>query len=132
MRTCGTYSGYQGGCRCPECVTAMREYKYRRRHQGRPPVTPERRLASQTWRDNAACHGMDPAVFFPIAETRSQQDAAWAKERAVQVCRACPVTSQCLHYALDMDETYGVWGATTPDDRDALRRLRRRRGEVAS
>ena len=90
------------------------------------------RLASQTWREQAACRGMCPDVFFPVAESRSQQEAAWAKERAVQVCQACQVTDACLAYSLDNDETYGVWGGSTPDDRDALRRLRRRRGEVAS
>lgn len=92
--------------------------------------SPADRLACQTWRENAACKGMCPDVFFPVS--RSQQEAAWAKERAVQVCQACQVTDACLAYSLDNDETYGVWGGSTPDDRDALRRLRRRRGEVAS
>ena len=132
----GTRSEYiAAGCRCPDCTEANAAYKYELRH-GRPrrtpPTPPERRLASQTWRDDAACKGMDPAVFYPVAETRSAQESLWAKERAVQVCQACQVTDACLAYALDHDEEHGVWGGSTPDDRDALRRLRRRRGEVAS
>ncbi|KAA8817839.1 WhiB family transcriptional regulator [Bifidobacterium callitrichos] len=30
----------------------------------------------------------------------------WAKSR----CRDCPVIDQCLRYALDHNEIYGVWG----------------------
>ena len=49
-----------------------------------------------------------------------------------QKCRCGPSHADRLACPLDNDETYGVWGGSTPDDRDALRRLRRRRGEVAS
>ena len=94
--------------------------------------SPADRLACQTWREQAACAGMCPDVFFPVAESRSTQEMVWGHERALTICHACQVTDACLAYALDHDEDHGVWGATTPDDRDALRRLRRRRGEVAS
>lgn len=43
------------------------------------------------------------------------------------VYRRCPVTDPCLAYALDMGDEYGIWGATTPEDRQALDRIRQRR-----
>lgn len=40
---------------------------------------------------------------------------------AVQHCRTCPLTAQCLDFALAHDHRYGIWGANTPADRKRLR-----------
>jgi len=47
-----------------------------------------------------------------------------AQNRAKAVCTACPVRLQCLVYALDQREWFGVWGGMTERERRAL--LRRR------
>ena len=44
-------------------------------------------------------------------------------EEAKRICRACPAQTQCLAWALDHGVTDGVWGATTADERRAIRRL---------
>lgn len=134
----GTRSGYvDHDCRCLDCADADRRYHKARyeRNRPRPNTDPSARLASQTWRDHAACAGMDPTVFYGpeiVGRGNSPAGRRWAEDIALRVCQSCDVTSECLAQALDHDEEHGVWGATTPQDRDALRRLRRRRGEVAS
>jgi WhiB family redox-sensing transcriptional regulator len=36
---------------------------------------------------------------------------------AVRVCLRCPIRLECLSYALDTDEPFGVWGGATPAER---------------
>lgn len=53
-------------------------------------------------------------------ETTCQPERWWEpkdEEGARELCRRCPVQPECLDYALAADERYGVWGATTPEER---------------
>lgn len=120
MRQCGTKSGYNGGCRCDDCRRAARDDQRRRRGIYIPP------LNAQGWRRDAACRRMGPDLFYPVSDSHSQLEARWAQDRAVAVCRTCPVTDPCLADALARGDEHGIWGATTPDDRQNLRRLRKR------
>lgn len=80
-----------------------------------------------TWRHRAACAGTPTHIFYPrIPKGRGTHHATLAHHTALTICHACPVTDPCLAYALDHREEYGIWGATTPDDRQALQRLRKR------
>ncbi|MEV5282688.1 WhiB family transcriptional regulator [Streptomyces sp. NPDC006692] len=67
------------------------------------------------WRGEAACRVTDPETLF---------ETGAAQNRANAVCTACPVRLQCLAYALDQREWFGVWGGMTERERRAL--LRRR------
>jgi WhiB family redox-sensing transcriptional regulator len=69
-----------------------------------------------SWRDHAACAGMDPREFFPRKSD--------AQKEIIKVCLGCPVRMDCLQYALDTRSDHGVWGGTTQDERRQL--LRRR------
>ncbi|MGV9348636.1 WhiB family transcriptional regulator [Streptomyces spiralis] len=73
------------------------------------------------WRDHAACRGQDPDLFFPIGTTGP---ALAQIEQAKAVCRRCPVQDRCLEWALNTDQTIGVWGATTESERRGLKRRR--------
>lgn len=73
------------------------------------------------WRDHAACRGQDPDLFFPIGTTGP---APAQLEQARAVCRRCPVQERCLEWALETDQTIGVWGGTTESERRALKRRR--------
>ena len=42
------------------------------------------------------------------------------------VCNRCPVTSQCLAWALETGQDAGVWGGMSEDERRALKRRRNR------
>lgn len=40
--------------------------------------------------------------------------------RARKVCKRCPVTSDCLEYALAEQITYGMWGGLSPRQRRGM------------
>ncbi|MFJ3222477.1 WhiB family transcriptional regulator [Streptomyces sp. NPDC086783] len=71
------------------------------------------------WRESAACRTADPDLFFPIGNTGP---ALLQIQEAKAVCRGCPVQDACLEWALDSEQTQGVWGGTSEDERRALRR----------
>jgi WhiB family transcriptional regulator, redox-sensing transcriptional regulator len=74
------------------------------------------------WRAAGACVHDDPDLFFPISSTgRALRQIAKAKA----TCAGCPVRQACLEFALEHDLAYGIWGGTTPEDRQAWRRERR-------
>jgi WhiB family redox-sensing transcriptional regulator len=74
------------------------------------------------WAARGACQRTDPELFFPVTVTGP---AAGQVARAKAVCRGCPVRDQCLEFALDSGQVFGVWGGTTGEER---RLIRRRRG----
>ena len=76
------------------------------------------------WRSSAACLSADPDLFFPIS---SIGPAERQIARAKVICAGCPVRIQCLDFALTHDQTHGIWGGTTAEDRQRDRRRRRRR-----
>jgi WhiB family redox-sensing transcriptional regulator len=41
---------------------------------------------------------------------------------ALSVCAGCTVRQQCLDFAMQMAETSGIWGGTTPEERIRARR----------
>jgi WhiB family transcriptional regulator, redox-sensing transcriptional regulator len=71
-----------------------------------------------SWRQSAACRGVDPEIFYPA----SDEEAAVAKA----VCASCPVRQACLEFALASRERDGVWGGATEKDRRRLLRQRRK------
>jgi WhiB family redox-sensing transcriptional regulator len=75
---------------------------------------------NQSWRDRAACRGLDPTIFYPASD--DDADA----EPARQVCRVCNVREACLEFALAAREREGVWGGATERDRRRIIRQRRR------
>jgi WhiB family transcriptional regulator, redox-sensing transcriptional regulator len=81
-------------------------------------VQPERRsdMEQESWRAEALCAQTDPEAFFP--------EKGGSTRDAKAVCRRCPVTAECLEWALANDQRYGVWGGTSAPERAALRRSR--------
>jgi WhiB family redox-sensing transcriptional regulator len=71
-----------------------------------------------SWRDQAACRGLDPDIFYPV----SDDDADMAKA----VCATCPVREACLEYALANRERDGIWGGATERERRRMVRQRRK------
>ena len=59
---------------------------------------------SPTWFLQAACRGMDPAIFFPENDPGPGE--------ALAVCAVCPVRQPCLEDAYQNNDT-GVRGGTT-------------------
>jgi WhiB family redox-sensing transcriptional regulator len=71
-----------------------------------------------TWRQRAACRGLDADIFYPV----SDDDAYHAQA----VCNACPVRQPCLEHALTFREREGIWGGLTERERRRLIRQRRK------
>jgi len=71
------------------------------------------------WRDHARCLDEDPDLFFPIGSTGP---AVVQANRAKEICRRCPVVSDCLDWALSNYQDAGVWGGTTEEERRLMRR----------
>ena len=74
---------------------------------------------SASWRQSAACRSHDPGLFFPIGKTGR---AVIEIQRAKAVCAACPVQTECLTFALETHQAYGIWGGCDEDERRTLRR----------
>jgi WhiB family transcriptional regulator, redox-sensing transcriptional regulator len=82
------------------------------------------------WQDKAACRGLDIELFFgPDGERGSERE--YREWNASQVCAGCPVRSECLDYAVDRPEKYGMYGGMNEDERKAERRRRMRRPSAA-
>lgn len=45
---------------------------------------------------------------------------------AKQYCGRCPIREQCLEYALEAGENFGVWGGMTAQERKQIRRASRK------
>lgn len=75
------------------------------------------------WRFEAACLKQDPELFFPIGDAGPAVDQI---EKAKAVCRTCPVMAECLEWALETGQDFGVWGGLSEAERLAVRRRRSR------
>jgi WhiB family redox-sensing transcriptional regulator len=70
------------------------------------------------WWPHAACRTADPELFFPIS---AAGPAAAQIAGAKAVCARCGVRDECLNFALATRQVHGVWGGTTPEERQVLR-----------
>jgi WhiB family redox-sensing transcriptional regulator len=68
------------------------------------------------WQERANCLGVDPDLFFP------ERGASTREAKAV--CGSCEVRAECLEYALDHAEKFGIWGGLSERERRRLRRQR--------
>jgi WhiB family redox-sensing transcriptional regulator len=75
------------------------------------------------WRAVAACLHADPDLFFPIsAAGPSHAEVAQAKA----FCAHCKVRRQCFDFADANAPVYGIWGGTTLEERQKMRRRAQR------
>lgn len=70
------------------------------------------------WQSDALCAQTGPEAFFP--------EKGGSTRDAKKICKSCAVTVACLHYALDNDERFGIWGGLNEKERAALRRKMQR------
>ncbi|GAA1926287.1 hypothetical protein GCM10009775_18110 [Microbacterium aoyamense] len=70
-----------------------------------------------SWQTDALCSQTDPEAFFP--------EKGGSTRDAKRICTTCDVRDQCLEYALQNDERFGIWGGLSERER---RKLKRRAG----
>jgi WhiB family redox-sensing transcriptional regulator len=68
------------------------------------------------WQTDALCAQTDPEAFFP--------EKGGSTRDAKKICTTCEVKAQCLEYALQNDERFGIWGGLSERERRRLRRAR--------
>lgn len=80
------------------------------------------------------CATADPESFFPNAGEREPTPgvarlsaSSHEVKLAKKICSGCQYVEECLNFALDTNEVYGIWGGLTYRERAALKR---RRGRV--
>lgn len=72
------------------------------------------------WHKDAACRGVDPAIFYP------ERGRASLVAISRQFCSGCPVSAACASAGLALPQAldHGLWaGMTVTDRRDARRRV---------
>jgi hypothetical protein len=62
------------------------------------------------------CQTTDPEVWFADYEDVGNQYRV-----AKKLCGQCPVKNECLEYALESYEPYGIWGGLSPRERVRIR-----------
>mgnify|MGYP006281360343 CR=1 FL=1 len=68
-----------------------------------------------SWQERALCAQTDPEAFFP--------EKGGSTREAKRVCLSCEVRAECLEYAIEHDERFGIWGGLSERER---RRMKRR------
>ncbi|WP_309714155.1 WhiB family transcriptional regulator [Pseudolysinimonas sp.] len=69
-----------------------------------------------SWQTDALCAQTDPEAFFP--------EKGGSTRDAKRICTTCEVKAQCLDYALQNDERFGIWGGLSERERRKLRKSR--------
>ncbi len=76
------------------------------------------------WRASGLCQEVDTELFFP--------EKGGSAREAKRVCAACEVRPQCLEFALEHDERFGIWGGLSERERRRLKRAAPVAAEPAS
>jgi WhiB family redox-sensing transcriptional regulator len=66
------------------------------------------------WQERALCAQTDPEAFFP--------EKGGSTREAKKVCIGCDVRGECLEYALQNDERFGIWGGLSERERRKLKK----------
>ncbi|TCN46278.1 transcription factor WhiB [Rhodococcus sp. SMB37] len=82
----------------------------------------ERHLDSDIhWWAQADCRFFGPSPFFgPDSETPTER--LRRENHAKRICAGCSVADECLRYAVDIGEQFGIWGGTSERERRSLTR----------
>lgn len=68
------------------------------------------------WMADGLCAQVDPEIFFP--------EKGGSTREAKTICRVCPVRTDCLGWALERREPFGVLGGLSGRERRKLLRGR--------
>lgn len=90
---------------------------------------------SFSWMENPAraCRGAPREIFFPVTIKANgevddeAEEPPWPSAEATSFCDRCPVKAECLQWALDTGEPFGIWGGFSGYQRELVSKTRRRR-----
>lgn len=69
--------------------------------------------------EKARCKGYSTNIFYPETDNQRKFPPKIYKS-AKNICAKCPVALECLEYAIENAEVFGVWGGKTPLERRAI------------
>ena len=75
-------------------------------------------MTDEKWRQLAYCKDMDTDLFFPELAAKGAKKII---EQAKSYCGLCPVSSECLLYAIQANEEHGIWGGLLPKERNQIK-----------
>ena len=64
------------------------------------------------WMDDGICAQTDPDAFYP--------EKGGSTREAKRICLGCEVKDECLQYALEHRERFGIWGGLSERERRKL------------
>lgn len=73
-------------------------------------------IGELSWQDYANCRGADADLFFP--------ERGASTRKAKTICTACEVKDDCLNFAIQNGEKFGIWGGMSERERRRVRRAR--------
>lgn len=71
-------------------------------------------INTEPWAVDAVCAQVDGDAWFP--------EVGSSPRMAKAICLTCPAVEACLEYAVRTNQRWGIWGATSYEDRVAMRR----------
>jgi WhiB family redox-sensing transcriptional regulator len=75
-----------------------------------------------SWRVFGRCRGEAAVYFFPPSHFERKPEKDFREGRARALCAECTVRTQCLDYALTVQEPHGIWGGMNELQRRRLLR----------
>lgn len=77
------------------------------------------RVERPSWQKQRACNGEPTTTFYPAPGDTN------LLRRAKSICKDCPVRHECLQFALDNAERFGIWGGKSARERMLILRAQR-------
>ncbi len=71
----------------------------------------------RSWQLKGLCRGNHSYLFFPPSTTERKEDRDRREHKAKAICGVCGVKDECLEFALEIREPYGIWGGLTETER---------------
>lgn len=79
-----------------------------------PVLLPMSDVSPASWQERALCAQTDPEAFFP--------EKGGSTRDAKRVCLSCEVRAECLEYAMEQDERFGIWGGLSERERRRMKK----------
>ena len=80
----------------------------------------ESTATQKLWQIDAECRGPNSRIFYPPSRPERRDERDRRERRAKAICAACIVRTDCLDYAISINEQHGIWGGLTELERRVM------------
>lgn len=71
------------------------------------------------WQQQGLCREVTSDIFFYEEKVRGDEKRSHISQ-AKTVCNACPVKQECLDFSIKTNQSHGMWGGLTQEERKEL------------